>query len=229
MRKGKLIVLEGGDGSGKATQTALLCERLAAAGQRVRAVTFPNYESDASMPIRMYLAGRFGTKPDDVNAYVASTFYAIDRFASYRMEWEAFYKDGGIIVADRYVTSNMVHQMTKLRTTPEVEAFLEWLDDLEYGKFELPRPDGVCLLDIPLAVTEALLTERKQQKDGQAQAARDIHELDYEYLRRCHAAYDMLEVRYGWQRIHCAEGNRLRTVEDIHAEVYAYAMKILAQ
>ncbi len=218
---GKLLVFEGGDGSGKATQSELLCKRLRAEGKRVRAVTFPNYKSDAAAPIRMYLAGAFGTKPDDVNAYVASTFYAIDRFASFRQEWEDFYKSGGIIVADRYVTSNMVHQMTKCRTREEADTFLAWLDDLEYEKFGLPRPDAVFLLDVPLAMTIALLKERTEKKDLHEEGKADIHEADIAYLQRCHAAYDILETRYGWQRIHCVQEGRLRSRESIHDEIYS--------
>lgn len=218
---GKLIVLEGGDGSGKATQTELLVRYLLQEGKRVRAVTFPNYESEASAPIRMYLAGKFGKKPTDVNAYVASTFYAIDRFASYRQDWQEFYESGGIVVADRYVTSNMVHQMTKCEDGSAAEEFLAWLDDLEYEKFALPRPDAVCLLDIPLEYTLELLSARKEWKDGQAQA-QDIHEADQNYLRRCHDAYDLLVATYHWQRVECVKEKKLRPAEEIHLEIINY-------
>ncbi|MCI5837192.1 MAG: thymidylate kinase [Veillonellaceae bacterium] len=222
---GKLVVLEGADGSGKATQAALLAEHLRADGVRVRQVTFPNYAGEASAPVRMYLAGRFGTNPEDVNPYVASTFYAVDRFASYREDWREFYEAGGVIIADRYVTSNMVHQMTKCATEAEARKFLAWLDDFEYEKFELPRPDRVCLLDIPLAVSAALLAARRELKDARAES-RDIHERDREYLQRCYAAYDMLEANYGWIRIRCADGEVLRSPKAIHADVYAAVQSI---
>ncbi len=210
---GKLIVLEGSDGSGKETQAKLLTTHRNRDGRPARMVTFPNYEGEACAPVRMYLAGRFGTHPSDVNAYAASTFYAVDRFASYREDWGAFYENGGTIIADRYVTSNMVHQMTKLTDPAECEAFLTWLDDLEYTKFGLPRPDAVILLDLPLAVTEALIAEREGRSGG------DIHERDKAYLRRCQEAYDVLEQRYGWCRVRCAEDGCLRSIEDIHAEI----------
>lgn len=210
---GKLIVLEGSDGSGKETQATLLTAHRERDGRPARMVTFPNYAGEACAPVRMYLAGRFGTHPSDVNAYVASTFYAVDRFASYREDWGVFYESGGTIIADRYVTSNMVHQMTKLDDPAECERFLTWLDDLEYTKFGLPRPDAVILLDLPLAVTESLIAAREGQHGG------DIHERDKVYLRRCQAAYDVLERRYGWQRVRCAEDGRLRPIEDIHAEI----------
>ena len=135
---GTLIILEGGDGSGKATQTKLLVERLTKEGHAVKSVSFPNYDSGAAMPIKMYLAGEFGKDVHDVNPYVASSMYAIDRFASFRTDWEEFYKNGGIIIADRYTTSNMVHQMVKYNDPKERTAFLDWLEDFEFNKFALP-------------------------------------------------------------------------------------------
>ena len=216
---GKLIIIEGGDGSGKATQTALLKERLEREGYNVRTVSFPNYDSPAAMPVKMYLAGDFGKKPSDVNPYVASTFYAVDRFASYRQDWQAFYENGGLILADRYTTSNMIHQAVKYDDPAERDAFLDWLDDLEFGKFGLPRPDGVCLLDVPEAVTERLMANREHKTGG---ATGDIHEKDTSYLLRVHEAYDELSRRYGWHRIYCADetGEQLRTIESIHEDVY---------
>ena len=216
---GKLIIIEGGDGSGKATQTALLKERLEREGYNVRTVSFPNYDSPAAMPVKMYLAGDFGKKPSDVNPYVASTFYAVDRFASFRQDWQEFYEEGGLILADRYTTSNMIHQAVKYDDPAERDAFLDWLDDLEFGKFGLPRPDGVCLLDVPEAVTERLMANREHKTGG---ATGDIHEKDTSYLVRVHEAYDELARRYGWHRIYCADesGEQLRTIEAIHEDVY---------
>ena len=148
---GKLFVIESGtDGSGKATQTKKLFDRLVEDGYRVRKVEFPNYDSDSSALIKMYLNGDFGDKADDVDAYIASTFYAADRYASYKLGWEDFYLNGGIILADRYTTSNMVHQASKMDSTDDKEKFLDWLDDFEYGLYKIPRPDGVFFLDVPL-------------------------------------------------------------------------------
>ena len=198
---GKLIIIEGGDGSGKATQTALLKERLEREGYNVRTVSFPNYDSPAAMPVKMYLAGDFGKKPSDVNPYVASTFYAVDRFASYRQDWQEFYEKGGLILADRYTTSNMIHQAVKYDDPAERDAFLDWLDDLEFGKFGLPRPDGVCLLDVPEAITERLMANREHKTGG---ATGDIHEKDTSYLLRVHEAYDELSRRYVPRTFHKA-------------------------
>jgi len=219
MSKGKLIIIEGGDGSGKATQTQLLKERLIAEGYPVKAISFPNYDSMASMPVKMYLAGEFGKCAQDVNPYVASSFYAVDRFASFRTDWKAFYDKGGIILADRYTTSNMVHQMVKYDNLAERTAFLDWLEDFEFNKFELPRPDAVCLLDVPLEVSEDLMKERIAKTGGETG---DIHEHDRMYLRRCHEAYTELVSRYGWKRIHCTKEMKMRSIEDIHDEVYQF-------
>lgn len=159
MSKGRLIVLEGLDGSGKATQAKLLAAHLAAQGFSVREVTFPNYESDSSALVKMYLAGQFGDKPDDVNAYAASSFYAVDRYASYKKDWGSFYENGGVVIADRYTTSNAVHQCSKL--PPEQwEAFLGWLFDFEFHLLGLPAPDKVIYLQVDPAVSQKLMTER---------------------------------------------------------------------
>lgn len=160
MTHGTLIVLEGIDGSGKATQSALLEKKLKEAGKDVMHISFPDYASDSSALVKMYLKGDFGADPGDVNPYAASLFYAVDRFASYRMKWKDFYEKGGIIIADRYTTSNMVHQMTKYDDEEERTQFLSWLEKTEYGELELPRPDLVILLDIPLRMSEALVKAR---------------------------------------------------------------------
>lgn len=219
---GTLIILEGSDGSGKATQAKRLVERLTKEGHPVRSISFPNYDSDASMPIKMYLSGQFGTDVDAVNPYIASSMYAIDRFASFRMDWESFYNSGGIIIADRYTTSNMVHQMVKYSNLKEREDFLYWLEDFEFGKFGLPRPDVVCLLDVPLSVTESLMEERIGKTGGETG---DIHEGNHAYLQSVHDAYDELVARYGWHRINCTECDQsgrigMRSIESIHDDVY---------
>lgn len=221
---GKLIILEAGDGSGKATQSRMLYERLAADGYPVRKVEYPNYASDSSALIKMYLDGRFGSKPEDVNAYAASTFYAVDRFASYKTDWESFYQDGGIIVADRYTTSNMVHQAVKLTDATEREAYLDWLWDLEFGKMGLPVPDQVIFLDMPPAYSQAL----RQERSSQTGVAADIHEQDEAYLRHCYNNYLALAEKYGWQRIDCVDAAGLRSMEAIHADVLRAVRTVLA-
>ncbi len=214
MKKGKLIVLEGIDGSGKATQSGLLEKKLQAEGREVMHISFPDYDSDSSALVKMYLSGQFGKDPGDVNPYAASLFYAVDRFASYRTKWKDFYENGGIVIADRYTTSNMVHQMTKYDDEKERKDFLSWLEQTEYEELELPRPDLVILLDIPLTISENLVKERAKQGGSM-----DIHEQHLDYLRKCHDAYQELVTLYGWRKIACADHGCLRGMEDIAKEV----------
>ena len=225
MKKGKLIILEAGDGSGKATQTKLLYDHLKADGRQVHRVSFPDYNSSSSALVRMYLAGSFGAHADDVGAYAASTFFAVDRYASYRMKWKHLYEAGAIILADRYTTSNMVHQAVKLADAAERDAFLGWLWDFEFVKLGLPAPDKVVFLDMAPAVADRLISARATE----TAAKQDIHEKDKDYLHRCHAAYLMLAEKYGWARVACSEGDAPRTREAIHADVYAAVQSVLEE
>ena len=211
MSKGKLIVIEAGDGSGKATQTKKLFERLTTEGHEVRQVSFPAYDSPSSALVKMYLNGDFGKHADDVDAYAASTFYAVDRYASFKMSWKSFYDAGGIILADRYTTSNMVHQAVKIADNTERDKFLSWLDDLEYVKLKLPRPDVVIFLDMPPAISEILIKERNRS---------DIHEKDFNYLHRCYDSYKELAQKFDWITINCSEGNQPRSIENIHEDIF---------
>lgn len=212
--KGKLIVIEGLDGSGKATQAKRLAEALAAEGRKVRQITFPDYASDSSALVKMYLGGRFGTHPDDVNAYAASAFYSVDRFASYKTDWGAFYRGGGVVVADRYTTSNAVHQCSKL-PPDQWEAFLAWLFDFEYTKVGIPSPDQVVYLEVDPAVSQRLMTGRYQGDE----ARKDIHEKDFEYLARSQRAAAWCAAHLGWARVACCQGAEMRPIGAIHADV----------
>lgn len=223
---GKLIIFEGLDGSGKGTQTNLLCQALRARGADLRQITFPDYESDSSALVRMYLSGRFGQRPDDVNAYAASTFYAVDRFASYKTNWGEFYRTGGLVVSDRYTTSNAVHQCSKLPPM-HWDGFLDWLFDFEYKKMGIPAPDAVVYLSVDVEVSQGLLAARYH---GDA-AKMDIQEKDTEYLARSRAAAEYCAHKLGWRRIDCTREENgkkiMRTPEDIHAEVLAQLGDIL--
>lgn len=212
--QGRLIVFEGTDGSGKATQTALLCQTLAERGIPFRRLEFPRYREESSALIRLYLAGAFGNKPEDVNAYAASTFYSVDRYASYRQDWGPFYENGGLVIADRYTTSNAVHQTPKL--PPEQrEQFLDWLFDFEYRLLGLPRPSRVVYLDVPTELSEQMMRRREQQTHTTA----DIHEQDEAYLRACRESAELIVRRCGWEKISCAQNGALRPAEKIHREV----------
>ena len=220
--KGRLLVLEGLDGSGKATQTGLLAGALETQGRRVRRITFPNYDSDSSALVRMYLAGRFGDKPDDVNAYAASSFFAVDRYAGYKMDWGRFYEQGGILIADRYTTSNAVHQCSKL--PPEQwDGFLDWLFGYEFGLLGLPAPDRVIYLQVDPAVSQRLMTGRYHGDESK----KDVHEKDVEYLARSRQAAEYCAAKLGWQTVPCTRAGQMRSIEEIHAEVLALAQEIL--
>jgi len=221
---GKLIIVEAGDGCGKATQAALLQERLLAAGRPVRKVEYPNYASASSTLIKMYLSGEFGSDPSAVNPYAASTFYAVDRYASYKKDWEAFYQEGGIVVADRYTTSNMVHQAVKIMDAAAREVYLDWLWDLEFVKFGLPVPDGVLFLDMPPIYSQQLLQGRPG-KSGEVTA--DIHERDGQYLTDCYHNAKAIATRYGWQIIPCVDEKGLRNIAAIHEDIFAIVSRIL--
>ena len=173
--QGKLIVFEGTDGSGKATQSRLLCEELTRRGIPFRKLEFPRYQEESSALIRLYLGGAFGDKPGDVNAYAASVFYSVDRYASYKQDWGAYYEQGGLVIADRYTTSNAVHQTGKL--PPEQrDGFLDWLFDFEYRLLGLPEPTRVLYLDMPTEATEQMMRLRIDcARAGAARLIDDIH------------------------------------------------------
>ncbi len=211
---GKLIVIEGLDGSGKGTQAKMLFESLENRGRKVKKVSFPVYDSDSSALVKMYLAGQFGDKPGDVNAYAASSFYAVDRFASYKADWGKLYNDGYIIVADRYTTSNGVHQCSKL---PEEDwpEYMDWLYDFEYNKMGIPAPDMVIYLDMSPEVSQKLLSGRYRGDESK----KDIHEKDTDYLARSRKAARFCADHDGWVTIKCDDGKNPRTIEDIAKDI----------
>ena len=213
---GKLIVIEGLDGSGKATQAEALVQALSERGERVRKVSFPDYASDSSALVKMYLRGEFGSRPDDVNAYAASSFYAVDRYASFKRDWAAFYRSGGIVVADRYTTSNAVHQCAKL-PREQWDGFLGWLFRFEYELLGIPAPDRVIYLQVDPAVSQRLMTARYHGDESK----KDIHEHDLEYLARSRAAAEYCAAALGWDTVPCTEGGEMRDVADIGADVLA--------
>ena len=213
---GKLIIFEGLDGSGKGTQTKLTADHLRQRGADLRQITFPNYESNSSALVKMYLAGEFGEHPDDVNAYAASTFYAVDRFASYQRVWKNDYASGGLILSDRYTTSNAVHQGGKLEGKAR-EEFFSWLYDLEFNRMGLPKPDLVLWLDMPVEIAETLMRRRESDTGTKA----DIHERDDGYLQKCREVAQQAADYFGWTRVSCVRDGKLRSIEDIHEELYA--------
>ncbi len=219
---GKLIVIEGTDGSGKSTQFRLLSAHLQADGVQFKHLVFPRYSEESSALIRMYLGGQFGSKPTDVNAYAASAFYAVDRFASYKMDWGQWYESGGVVLSDRYTTSNAVHQASK-ETGAARQEYLKWLYEFEYDKLKLPRPDLTIYLDVPTDFTEKMLRGREQATNTKA----DIHEQDMQYLATCRDCGREAAEYYGWTVIRCVKDGAMRTMEDIHNEIYTAVKQCL--
>ena len=223
---GKLIIFEGLDGSGKGTQTHLTAENLRAEGRELRQITFPNYQSPSSALVKMYLGGEFGQRPDDVNAYAASSFYAVDRYASYKTDWGSFYREGGLVLSDRYTTSNAVHQCSKLPPM-HWDGFLEWLFDFEYKKIGIPAPDAVVYLAVDPEISQRLMAERY----GGDESKMDIQERDTEYLARSRAAAEYCARKLGWYRVECTKTvdgvKTIRTVEEIQKDILGYLKTVL--
>ena len=221
---GKLIVIEGTDGSGKSTQFRLLTQRLEQEGKVFQKLVFPQYSEPSSALIRMYLGGEFGTNPSDVSAYAASAFYAVDRYASYKKVWGQWYEQGGLVVSDRYTTSNAVHQASKEPDEKRGE-FLRWLYEFEYDRLGLPCPDLIIYLDVPTDFTEKLMRRRESDTNTQA----DIHEKDMQYLATCRQTGRNAAAFYNWKVITCVRDGAMRSMEDIHNEIYTAVMQCLEE
>ncbi len=216
MEKHNLIVIEGLDGSGKGTQTVRLCDTIRLSGHAVRQISFPNYEDTSAALVKSYLAGEFGSSPDAVNAYAASSFYAVDRYAAYKKYWSDDYLSGVNIVADRYTTSNAVYQMTKL---PQEgwDDYLRWLEDYEYRLLALPRPDVVLYLDMPPEISQKLMSGRY---DGD-ESKKDIHEADVPFQALCRRSALYAADRLGWHVVTCGADGQPRVIDDIAADVWS--------
>ena len=219
---GKLIVIEGTDGSGKSTQFRLLTQRVQEAGYEFQKLVFPQYAEESSALIRMYLKGEFGTSPSDVSSYAASAFFAVDRYASYKKVWGKWYEEGGLVLSDRYTTSNAVHQASKESPENQKE-FLRWLYEFEYDKLGLPRPDLTIYLDVPTDFTEKMMRRREADTNTSA----DIHEQDLTYLATCRRSGKAAAEYYGWKVIPCVRDGEMRTIEDIHEEIYRHVAACL--
>ena len=222
MMQGKLIVMEGIDGSGKSTQFARLCKRLGQENMDFHKIIFPRYSEPSSALLTMYLNGTFGDNPTDVNARASSVLYAVDRFASFRMDWGDIYKSGNLIVSDRYTTSNAVHQGAKL-DPKALPAFFDWLYDFEYNIMELPVPDLVIYMDVDL---DTALGQMKLRQNA-TNTSGDIHETDAEYLKNCLRVGSTAADHYGWKRICCLEGGQMRSVDAIHEDVFTAIKGVL--
>ena len=219
---GKLIVIEGTDGSGKSTQFRLLTQRLEQEGHAFRQLEFPQYAEPSSALIKMYLGGEFGSNPSDVNAYAASSFYAVDRYASYKKVWGDWYENGGLVLSARYTTSNAVHQASK-EPEDKQRDFMAWLYEFEHVKLGLPKPDLVIYLDVPTDFTEKMMRSREAATNTTA----DIHEQDLTYLATCRRTGKAAAEFYGWTVIDCVREGVMGSIEDIHEEIYRHVAACL--
>ena len=220
---GKLFVIDGTDGSGKQTQFEKLTQRLEAEGVNFRVVSFPNYEHRSSSLVKMYLSGEFGENAQEVSPYIASTFYAADRYATFQTGYKKFYEEGGIILADRYTTANMVHQAGKITDEAEREKYLNWLFDLEFNIYGLPVPTEVFFLNMPPKKVEELIKNRENKFTHNDK--KDIHERDSKHLEDSYNAACSLVGKYQWNEVKCVKDNEIRTREDIHNEIYNIVCK----
>ena len=222
---GKLFVIDGTDGSGKQTQLAKLKERFDKEGINYRVVSFPNYDSPSSSLVKMYLGGEFGTDAKKISPYIASTFYAADRYATYKKDYEEYYNNGGIILADRYTTANMVHQAGKIQDEAEREKFLNWLWDFEFNLYGLPVPTEVFFLNMPTDYAVKLMENRENKITHEAK--KDIHERDKSHLLDAYNAACSLVEKYNWHEVKCVKNEEIRTIEDIHEEIFEELKKHL--
>lgn len=222
---GKLIVIEGVDSSGKQTQTKNLYDELKNRGYEVITVAFPNYKSKSSELVKMYLGGKFGDDPNAVNPYTASAFFAVDRVASYKLEWKEKLDSDKIIIADRYTTSNMIHQASKIDDIDEKNKFLDWVYDFEYNKLGLPKPDAVIFLDMPVKFAKILMASRPNKIDNSM--VLDIHEGNEEYLNHSYNNAVHVCQKYNWLRIKCVDGERIKSIDEIANEIIKKIEKLI--
>ncbi|HRU05938.1 MAG TPA: thymidylate kinase [Candidatus Brocadiia bacterium] len=223
--KGKLIVIDGPDGSGKRTQAEILVKRLMSEGRKAELVSFPQYEGSFFGELAgRYLRGEFGPA-EGVSPFPASLAFTMDRWEA-RPRIQAWLDAGVVVVADRYVSSNAGHQAIKVADAGEREAFVRWVERMEYEVLGLPRPDLCVFLHVPWAVAKGLVA-RKQERNYLKGAREDVHEADDSHLARAEQAYLLMARGAGWRTVECCEGGRLRSVEEIAGEVWAAAGKVV--
>ncbi len=210
----KLIIIEGLDGSGKSTQVKLLEEYFKAKNIDYKKIKLPDYDNPSSTLVKMYLGGEFGKSADDVNAYAAGAFYAVDRFASYKLNWGSDYEKGTVILADRYATSNSIYQMEKI-SEDEWDSYLEWSADFEYNKIGIPSPDAVIYLDMPVEISQRLMTSRYNGDEGK----KDVHEVNVEFLKKCRKSALYTANKQGWKVVECSDGENPLSIDRIHKEI----------
>ena len=221
---GKLIIIEGLDGCGKSTQTALLEKYFEDNSVKFKKIKLPDYDSKSSTLVKMYLGGEFGKNADDVNAYAAGAFYAVDRFASYKLDWGKDYENGALILADRYATSNSIYQMEKI-DEDKWDEYLDWSADFEYNKIGIPRPDLVIFLDMPVDAAQKLMTSRYNGDEGK----KDVHEANVDFLNNCRKSALYTAKQQGWAVVPCSDGINPLPIKEIHNTILDFVKKELKE
>ena len=215
-------MIEGLDGSGKSTQVSILKRFLHTAQIPFKQIKLPDYDDPSSTLVQMYLAGKFGENPGDVNAYAASSFYAVDRYASFKQHWQTDYQNGTLILADRYTSSNAVHQASKL-PQQEWDAYLDWLYDYEFRLLGIPKPNKVIFLDMPPSISQKLMSHRYQGDEKQ----KDIHERDVDYLEHCRAAALYAAQKLNWDVVQCFCEDEPLAIETIAKQIESLIKPLL--
>ena len=215
---GKLIAIDGVDASGKQTHTELLASYFENSGKKVKRLSFPVYECESSALVKLYLNGSMGKNAQDVDAYAASTFFAADRFVTFRMDWHKDYEDKDtLIIADRYVSSNMIHQASKIEDIAEKDRFLDWLYDFEFNMYKIPEPDMTVFLDMPPKYGKMLISGRNNKFSGEEKL--DIHESDFSYLEKSYENAKYVASKFGWRTVPCVKDGNIRPIPDIQADI----------
>lgn len=222
---GKLFVIDGTDASGKQTQLKKLQERLDKEKIEYKFISFPNYDSPSSSLVKMYLSGEFGENAKEISPYIASTFFAADRYATFKKELEEYYNNGGIIIADRYTTANMVHQAGKIEDKEEREKFLKWLWDYEFNLYKLPIPTKVFFLNMPPEYAFKLMENRENKFTHEDK--KDIHERDKNHIIDSYNAACTVAEKYRWTKIECVKDKKIRTIDEIHEDIYKIIKEII--
>lgn len=216
--KGKIIVFEGLDGSGKCTQSKLLFEYLKKRRENVHWESIPNYNSSSSSPIKMYLNKEITNNLYDINEYSTSSFFAVDRVINYFQTWKKIYENGSIIICDRYSTSNMIYQLAKTKKS-KWDEFLEWVEDYEYNKLTLPSPDMVIYLKVPIKISQDLIKKRSSP---------DLYESNKDFLKKCSEAADYSSKKFNWNVINCSQnGEKIDSIEEISEKIVNIVEKTL--
>ena len=226
--RGKFIVIDGTDGSGKATQAKLLIAKLKKVGHKVKTIDFPQYENNFfGKVVGRYLSGEFGSSAE-VSPYLASVLYAADRFET-KQKIEKWLQAGNIVIADRYASSNQIHQGGKISDSKKRKEFLDWLEIMEYGVFQIPRPDSIIYLDVPIEFNMQLLQNKSaQDKKQYLKGKKDIHENDIQHLQDAkNSAIKLIQKNNNWIRINCIKNRKLMSIVEVSAIIWTKVVEII--